>query len=102
MTLLCHLCSPRQCLLFKRSDFKKETLTLIHGECVFIFHFTTARVRFTFECSFDVFFSVMESYEDFIQRHRESPADDDEDEESVRKPSSVIVFHRVCVLPPLV
>ncbi|XP_056591603.1 uncharacterized protein si:ch73-100l22.3 isoform X1 [Triplophysa dalaica] len=43
----------------------------------------------------------MESYEDFIQRHRESPADDDEDEESVRKPSSVIVFHRVCVLPPV-
>ncbi|XP_057217856.1 centriolar coiled-coil protein of 110 kDa isoform X2 [Triplophysa rosa] len=44
----------------------------------------------------------MESYEDFIQRHRESPADDDdEDEESVSKPSSVIVFHGVCVLPPL-
>ncbi|XP_065115286.1 uncharacterized protein cp110 isoform X3 [Paramisgurnus dabryanus] len=43
---------------------------------------------------------MMESYEDFIQRHCMSLADED-DQSSLFKPSSVIVFHGVCILPPL-
>lgn len=60
----------------------------------------------SWQLQFDVFvcFSVMESYEDFIQRHYNSHYndDDEDDDDDSQRPSSLIVFHGARVLPPLV
>ncbi|ROI15597.1 Transcription factor MafG [Anabarilius grahami] len=76
------------------------------GTRIKMFHFrlkknesTIFRVHFSLLLlGFDV--SVMESYEDFIQRLYNSHYNDDDDEDSQR-PSSLIVFHGARVLPPL-